>query len=68
MLRLPLLPLGKCKYLVDGSPAYFWEYDEWKKVPANKGLDEPRVTQAHTLRSVSPSAKVVIMLRNPIDR
>ena len=53
---------------VDGSPGYFWDFEGWKLIPANRGLAEPKVTLAHSLRAVNTHGKIVVILRSPIDR
>ena len=53
---------------VDGSPSYLWNYDGWWRIPANQGLSEPRVVQAHTIKALVPKAKVIAILRDPTER
>jgi len=54
--------------LVDGTPHLFWDNDDWFKIPANRDLKEPKITIADTIQVVNPEAKIIILLRNPIDR
>ena len=50
-------------YTVDGTPCYLWDYDGWKVIPGNEGLDEPKYTLAHTLGAVNPNARIIVILR-----
>jgi N-acetylgalactosamine 4-sulfate 6-O-sulfotransferase len=52
----------------DGTSSYLWTIDNWQKLPGNEDLTEPKVTTANLIHSVTPQAKIVIMLRNPTDR
>ncbi len=53
---------------VDGTPSSLWDYDGWWRIPGNRGLAEPRYILAHTVRKLVPDAKIVVILRNPVDR
>ena len=55
-------------HLVDGSPDHLWFSGNWEIIPGNHGLNEPVVTLADTLYAVNPNVKIIILLRNPIDR
>ncbi|ELU04744.1 hypothetical protein CAPTEDRAFT_198207 [Capitella teleta] len=52
----------------DGSSFTFWEFDGWENIPLNVGLRQPNVTHVHSLRRLMPNAKIVVLLRNPIER
>lgn len=54
--------------LDDGSSQYFWEHDGWEAIPPNLNQSEPVVTLIHGLHALNPKAKVIIMLRDPVDR
>ena len=53
---------------MDGTPCYLWDYDGWKVIPGNEGLDEPKYTLAHTLGAVNPNARIIVILREPAER
>ncbi len=53
---------------VDASPSYIWDYDGWQRIPGNEGLSEPLYTLSHTLKAMVPKAKIIVLLRNPVDR
>ena len=52
----------------DGTPTYLVDYDGWRNIPGNEGLEEPKYILAHILKQLTPNAKFVVLLRNPIDR
>ncbi|KAL8616604.1 hypothetical protein ACOMHN_036636 [Nucella lapillus] len=52
----------------DASASTFWNNDEWWRLPENCGLTEPRFTNAHHIRRLTPSTRVIVILRNPTDR
>ena len=53
---------------VDGTPAYYWDYDGWRKITGNEGLEEPRYILAHALYRLVPDAKIIAILRQPSER
>ena len=55
-------------YIGDGTPNYLWDFDAWTKIPANKGLTEPKIITAHFVRMLNPEARIIVILRNPVDR
>ncbi|KAK3796013.1 hypothetical protein RRG08_063398 [Elysia crispata] len=52
----------------DGSVSTLWSNDDWWKNPENCGLSEPRYTNAHHVHKLIPQAKIIVILRNPVDR
>lgn len=52
----------------DGSVSTLWCNDDWWKNPENCGLMEPRYTNAHHVHRLIPQAKIIVILRNPVDR
>ncbi len=52
----------------EGTPNYLTDYDHWEKIPGNQGLSEPRYILAHVIKRVTPNAKIVAQLRNPVKR
>ena len=46
----------------------FWEDNSWTSHPDNVGLTEPKYTTPMALNAAQPQAKLIVMLRNPIDR
>ena len=57
-----------CKFPVDASPAYLWDFYTWKRQEKDKTIREPRYILPHTLREITPQAKYIFILRNPTDR
>ena len=55
-------------YIVDGSVDFMWHNLEWRSIPGNEGLDEPAIIVADYIRHLQPYAKLVAILRNPVDR
>ena len=69
------LPVGYTKYFVvslrypvDGSPSTLWEYARWPLYPGNEDYMEPVITPPQLIYNLTPSAKIIIILRNPTDR
>nr|KAI8768830.1 carbohydrate sulfotransferase 15-like [Biomphalaria glabrata] len=52
----------------DGSVSTLWYNDDWWKNPENCGMTVPKFTNAHHVYAVIPQARIIIILRNPIDR
>ena len=52
----------------EASPVYLSEYDLWDRLPGNKGLEEPKYILAHIIQSLTPQARIIVILRNPVDR
>lgn len=45
-----------------------FDFDAWDKLAVHEGLDEPTFTVAHYIKQLTPKAKFIITLRNPVDR
>ena len=56
------------RHQADGTPSYMWDFDSWNKLTIHKGLSEPKYTVADYIRAVTPGAKVIVILRNPVER
>ncbi|XP_076468255.1 carbohydrate sulfotransferase 15-like [Babylonia areolata] len=52
----------------DGSPSYFFDNRNWPLMPGNEGCEEPRVTVGSHLHHLYPKARIIFLLRNPVDR
>ena len=52
----------------DATPNYIWHFDGWRKVAANRGAKEPKVMLAHLIKELTPMAKIIVMVRDPIKR
>lgn len=52
----------------DGTPMDMWDNSGWVSIPQNDGLSEPRVITPHLIRHVNPGVKLIIILRDPIER
>ena len=55
-------------FSVDGSVTYFWEDNGWSQIPGNKGLTSPIYTTARTLAFFQPEARLILLLREPVER
>ena len=52
--------------IVDGTPSLFWDLAGWdKRYP---GMDEPPYSNGDLIYSVTPDAKIIGILRNPVER
>ncbi|XP_048762961.2 carbohydrate sulfotransferase 15-like isoform X2 [Ostrea edulis] len=52
----------------DGTPMDMWDFRGWKMIPQNKGLKEPRYLTPHLIKHINPVVKLIVILRNPVDR
>eukprot|EP00105_Crassostrea_gigas_P041521 XP_019925669.1 PREDICTED: carbohydrate sulfotransferase 15 isoform X2 [Crassostrea gigas] len=52
----------------DGTPMDMWDFRGWTMIPQNKGLKEPQYLTPHLIRHVNRDVKLLILLRNPVDR
>jgi hypothetical protein len=52
----------------DASSTKIFYMDNWREIPGHEGLDEPKYTVAMTLKALIPQAKIIIIMRNPVDR
>ena len=54
--------------IVDGSPNLFWDSSNWDLIPSNQAMKEPNMTVAHTIYTLNPEAKIIILIREPVSR
>ena len=59
---------GKTLLLGDYSPGYSDVFLKWKLDPVNKGLDLPKYVIPHRIHHFIPHAKILFILRNPVER
>lgn len=52
----------------EASVSTFWENDDWFHYPENVFHDEPLYTNANYVKNLLPNSKLILILRNPIDR
>ncbi|XP_052761792.1 carbohydrate sulfotransferase 15-like [Mya arenaria] len=52
----------------DCSASTLWDNDYWTFLPEYKNLTEPLYTNADYIHHFNPDAKIIAILRNPIDR
>ncbi|XP_069106463.1 carbohydrate sulfotransferase 15-like [Argopecten irradians] len=52
-----------------GEPMDFWDQSFWRLIPQNdpEGA-EPNITTPYLIKYVNPSIKLILILRNPVDR
>ncbi|CAG5114566.1 unnamed protein product, partial [Candidula unifasciata] len=56
------------KITVDGSPTYSWGSLNWPCYEGNEGLNEPLFTNADVIHRLTPSAKIIVSMREPVSR
>ncbi|XP_033756313.1 carbohydrate sulfotransferase 15-like [Pecten maximus] len=56
------------KILGEASVSTFWENDDWFHYPENAYHDDPVYTNADYIKKLLPDSKLILLLRNPIDR
>ena len=52
--------------ILDGTPSLLWDLRDWEK--RYPGLEEPPYSNADLIHAVTPDAKILAILRNPVDR
>ncbi|XP_053407712.1 carbohydrate sulfotransferase 15-like [Mercenaria mercenaria] len=52
----------------EASVSLFWDNNEWMKFPENRGQREPVYIVPHYVHHIIPDAKLIIMLRDPVER
>ncbi|XP_076448501.1 uncharacterized protein LOC143285156 [Babylonia areolata] len=52
----------------DISPSYFNDVKFWPLLDGNQGCSEPRVTIGQHIRHMTPSAKIIVIVRHPTPR
>lgn len=52
----------------EASVSTFWENDDWFHYPENAGHEDPVYTNADYVKKLLPNSKLILLLRNPIDR
>ncbi|XP_070192345.1 uncharacterized protein [Littorina saxatilis] len=64
-----ILYLGRSESIFgDASPTYLVENTQWDIFEGNEGCSEPRVIPASFMYHMFPQAKIIIILRDPIER
>ncbi|CAI9718645.1 carbohydrate sulfotransferase 15-like [Octopus vulgaris] len=56
------------KITSDSSASTLWDNDFWRSFPGNANLDEPELLNAHYIHHFTPDIKIIVLLRNPIER
>ncbi|XP_033756442.1 carbohydrate sulfotransferase 15-like isoform X2 [Pecten maximus] len=54
--------------LSEGSQSYLWDHTWWWLYPENENDTEPGIHNAHLLRHILPDVKLLVIVRNPVDR
>ena len=52
----------------DATPDYAAVSLLWRCMEGNQGVEEPRYTTADVIHRLNPHAKVVFIMREPVDR
>lgn len=52
----------------EASVSLFWDNSEWMKYPENKGQAEPTYIVPHYIHHIIPHVKMILMLRDPVER
>ncbi|XP_060604577.1 carbohydrate sulfotransferase 15-like, partial [Ruditapes philippinarum] len=53
---------------VDGSTGTYYMHTGWDHLEGNEYLDEPRYTNFHFIKQLTPNAKLIIIFRDPVER
>lgn len=52
-----------------GDPMDFWDQASWHLIPQNDhSKDLPEVTTAHLVKHVNPNVKLILLVRDPVER
>ncbi len=69
LIGLPNLVVLQFGYIAgEGSASTMWDNDDWALLPENFGLAEPLVLVSTHIHHITPQAKIIAILRNPVDR
>ena len=60
--------MSSCLFSADYTASYLYLNDRWPLIPENAGLAEPAVVIPHLIHKATPEAKIIISLRDPIER
>ena len=53
----------------EGSPTVFWDLTGWDLMPQNQNVTpEAALVTPHCIHHLTPRAKIILVLRNPVDR
>lgn len=52
----------------DGTPMDMWDMSGWVSIPQNQGFREPRVLTPHLIKHMNPAVKLIVILREPVER
>ena len=40
----------------------------WPRIPQNNGEKEPKITTAHLIKHMNPDVRLLVILRDPVER
>jgi hypothetical protein len=46
----------------------FWDLTGWKYIPQNEAMVEPVYLTPHLIKHVNPKVRLIVILREPIER
>lgn len=52
----------------EATPGYFQRLYNWIYIPQNENLSFPIVAIPHTIQHILPRVKLIITLRDPVER
>ncbi|KAK2156013.1 hypothetical protein LSH36_224g07039, partial [Paralvinella palmiformis] len=52
----------------DFDPMVIWKTPMWHLIKGNEKRNEPRYLTQHHLYSINPQIKIIVLMRNPVDR
>lgn len=52
----------------EASVSLFWDNSDWGKFPENKDQSEPLYIVPHYIHHIIPDVKLILMLRDPVER
>jgi hypothetical protein len=63
------IPLITLVFSGHGDPMDFWDQSSWKRIPQNDfTADIPRLTTPSLIKHVNPNIRLILILRDPIER
>ena len=54
--------------LGDGSAMDLSDNSGWPSIPQNNGETEPKITTAHLIKHMNPDVRLLVILRDPVER
>ena len=52
----------------DGTPMDMSDNSGWPSIPQNNRLTEPKYMTPHMIKHLNPDVKLIVILRDPVER